>query len=37
MDVYECAATELDFRQFSSENVPASVKLKVLEAVRLPN
>lgn len=35
MDAYECVATKLDFREFDSRNVPAEVKLKVLEAARL--
>ncbi len=35
MDAYECVATKLDVRDFSSQSVPAEVKLKVLEAARL--
>lgn len=35
MDAYECVATKLDVREFNSRNVPADVKLKVLEAGRL--
>ena len=35
MDAYECVATKLDIREFDSKNVPADVKLKVLEAARL--
>ncbi len=35
MDAYECVATKLDVREFDSRNVPAEVKLKVLEAARL--
>jgi len=35
MDAYECTATKLDVREFSSKNVPADLKLKVLEAGRL--
>ena len=35
MDAYECVATKLDLREFSSKKVPSDVKLKVLEAARL--
>lgn len=35
MDAYECVATKLDVREFDSRDVPADVKLKVLEAGRL--
>ena len=35
MDGYECVATKLDVREFSSKSVPSDVKLKVLEAGRL--
>ena len=35
MDAYECVATKLDVREFDSRDVPADVKLKVLEAARL--
>lgn len=35
MDAYECVATKLDVREFEIRNVPADVKLKVLEAARL--
>lgn len=35
MDAYECVATKLDVREFEPRNVPADVKLKVLEAARL--
>ncbi len=35
MDAYECVATKLDVREFDSRNVPADVKLRVLEAARL--
>ena len=35
MDAYECVATKLDIREFDPRNVPADVKLKVLEAARL--
>lgn len=34
MDAYECVLTKLDVRNFDSKNVPAEVKLKVLEAAR---
>ena len=35
MDAYTCIATKLDVKDFNSKNVPADVKLKVLEAARL--
>lgn len=35
MDAYTCIATKLDISEFSSKNVPAGVKLKILEAARL--
>jgi nitroreductase len=36
MDAYDCVATKLDIREFDpTRNVPAEVKLKVLEAGRL--
>ena len=35
MDTFECVATKLDVREFASRNVPADVKLKILEAARL--
>ncbi|MGD0688486.1 MAG: nitroreductase family protein [Candidatus Bathyarchaeia archaeon] len=35
MDAYECVATKLEVREFEPRNVPADVKLKVLEAARL--
>lgn len=35
MDAYECIATKLDVREFSSKRAPTEVKLKVLEAGRL--
>lgn len=34
MDTYSCIASKLDIREFSSKNVPADVKLKILEAAR---
>lgn len=35
MDSYDCIASKLDVREFSSKRVPAEVKLKILEAGRL--
>ncbi len=35
MDAYECVLTKLDVREFNSKDVPAQVKLKVLEAGRM--
>jgi nitroreductase len=35
MDAYECVATKLEVREFDPRDVPADVKLKVLEAARL--
>jgi nitroreductase len=35
MDTYACIATKLDVREFGSKDVPADVKLKILEAARL--
>lgn len=35
MDAYESVITKLDVREFDSKNVPAQVKLKVLEAGRM--
>ena len=35
MDAFECVATKLDIREFSSKEVPREIKLKVLEAARL--
>jgi nitroreductase len=35
MDAYTCIATKLEIREFSSKDVPADVKLKILEAARL--
>jgi nitroreductase len=35
MDAHVCIATKLDIREYSSKNVPAGVKLKILEAARL--
>jgi nitroreductase len=34
LDAYECVLSKLDVREFDSKNVPAEVKLKVLEAAR---
>jgi len=35
MDAYQCVATKLDVREYSSKSVPAEVKFKVLQAGRL--
>jgi nitroreductase len=35
MDAFECVATKLDIREFSTKKVTADVKLKVLEAARM--
>ena len=35
MDAYDSVVTKLDVREFDSKNVPAQVKLKVLEAGRM--
>ncbi len=35
MDAYDCIRTKLDIREFSIEQVPHEIKLKVLEAARL--
>jgi nitroreductase len=35
MDTFECIATKLDVRAFSSRSVPREMKLRVLEAGRL--
>jgi nitroreductase len=35
MDVYEAVKSKLDVREFSTEPVPDSIKLKVIEAARL--
>jgi nitroreductase len=35
MDAYEAAATKLDVREFAPRQVPAAVKLKILEVARL--
>jgi nitroreductase len=35
LDAYDSVVTKLDVREFDSKNVPAQVKLKVLEAARL--
>jgi nitroreductase len=35
MDAYTCIVTKLEIREFSPKNVPADVKLKILEAARL--
>ena len=35
MDAFECLATKLDIREFTSIEVPRNIKLKILEAARL--
>jgi len=35
MDAFECIATKLDLREFSSEDISPQVKSKILEAARL--
>ncbi len=35
MDAYDCVARKLDLREFSSKNVPADIKRKILDAGRL--
>ncbi|HJU35012.1 MAG TPA: nitroreductase family protein [Nitrososphaera sp.] len=35
MDTFECIATKFDLREFSSQDIPAEIKLKILEAARL--
>lgn len=35
MDAFDCIRTKLDVREFSDRQVPAGVKLRVLEAARL--
>jgi nitroreductase len=35
MDAFECVATKLDIREFSTKKVTAEVKLRVLEAARM--
>lgn len=35
MDAFDCIATKLDVREFSSQKVPSEIKSKVLEAARL--
>ena len=35
MDAFECIATKLDIRQFSSQDISAEIKSKILEAARL--
>jgi len=34
LDTFECILTKLDVREFSSENVPLEIKMKILEAAR---
>jgi nitroreductase len=35
MDAFECIATKLEVREFTSQIVPSEIRLKVLEAARL--
>src|SRR5690606_14409146 len=35
MNVFDCIATKLDVRQFSSQDVPSKIKRMVLEAARM--
>lgn len=35
MDAFECIATKLDIREFSTNEVPREIKINVLEAARL--
>jgi nitroreductase len=35
MDAFDCIATKLDIREYSSQKVPSEIKSKVLEAARL--
>ncbi|MDQ5869943.1 MAG: nitroreductase family protein, partial [Thermoproteota archaeon] len=35
MDAFECIATKLEVREFSSQSIPSEIRLKVLEAARL--
>ncbi|HZA07039.1 MAG TPA: nitroreductase family protein, partial [Nitrososphaeraceae archaeon] len=35
MDTFECLATKLEVREFSTQDVQSEVRLKVLEAARL--
>ena len=35
MDAFECIATKLDLREFSSEDISPQIKSKILEAARL--
>ena len=35
MDAFDCTRTKLDIGEFSSQQVPHEIKLKVLEAARL--
>jgi nitroreductase len=35
MDTFECIATKLEVREFSTQDVPIEIKLKLLEAARL--
>lgn len=35
MDIFDCIATKLDIREFTSDDVSSEIKIKVLEAARL--
>jgi nitroreductase len=35
MDTFECITTKLEVREFSQQDVPSDIKLKILEAARL--
>ena len=35
MDAFECIATKLEVREFSTQRVPSEIKSKILEAARL--
>lgn len=35
MDVFECIATKLEVREFSTQEVPSEIRSKILEAARL--
>ena len=35
MDTFECITTKLEVREFSQQDVPSDIRLKILEAARL--
>ena len=35
MDAFECIATKLEVREFSTQKVPSEIRSKILEAARL--